>query len=106
MRSCSRATTTSSVAGAGASSVLMPMRTMRRSVWYMARLEVVPAVRQVERFVDQRKVGNDVADDRMLDRGPVAPRRVLRMTAADHAVGCTFERNEHRTAPALDVARG
>ena len=34
---------------------------------------------QIERFVDQRKIGNDVADDRVLEHRPVLPRRIVRV---------------------------
>ena len=60
------------------------------------RLKVVSAVRQVERFVDQRKVRNDVADHRMLEHRPVLPRRVVRMAAADR---CRRRRCRARPAP-------
>ena len=60
-----------------------------------AWLEVVSAVRKVERLVDQRKVRNDVADDRVLEGGPVLPRRVVRMTA-QHPI----PRHPHRAQPA------
>ena len=60
------------------------------------RSEVVPAVGQVERLVDQRKVGNDVADHRVLEHRPVLPRRIVRMAAADRAVRA---RSRARPAP-------
>ena len=45
-------------------------------------LQVMPAVGQIEGFVDQRKIRHDVVDDRMLDHRPVLPRWIVRMAAA------------------------
>ena len=62
------------------------------------------AVRQIERFVDQRKVGNDIADDRVLEQRPVLPRRIMRVAAADRSVRAGFQRDYDRDAPAFDRA--
>ena len=69
----------------GAGSVTTPIEPILFSVFHMS-LQIVPAVGQVERLVDQRKVRNDVADDRVLEHGPVLPRRIVRMAARDAAV--------------------
>src|SRR3982751_1576908 len=96
MSCCSRATTTSSSAAFGGGSLMMPMRMICRSTsnigqeWLRFRvddvaeryrgvetrpyrLQILPAVRQVEGLVDQRKVRNDVPDDGVLEHGPVRP---------------------------------
>ena len=39
----------------------------------VATSEIVTAVRQIEALVDQRKVGNDVADHSVLEHRPVRP---------------------------------
>ena len=79
MSRCSRAVTTSSAAGSGRGSVRMPTRAIWRRIMEHGRLlsglEVLPAVRQVERLVDQREVGNDVADHRVLEHRPVLTTR-------------------------------
>src|SRR5208282_829035 len=100
---CRRATCTISSAGDGAGSVLIPIFAIWRSMVHMAlaRLQVVAAVGKVERFVDQRKIGDDVADDRMLQHRPVLPRRVVRVTATDDAIGSAFQADRNRPAPAL-----
>ena len=38
----------------------------------------------------------------MLENGPVLPRRVMGMAAADRSVQACFECDEHGTAPAFD----
>ena len=45
--------------------------------------QVVPRVAEVEGLVDQREVGNDVADHRVLEHRPVLPRRVVAVAAPD-----------------------
>ena len=46
--------------------------------------KVVAAIREVERLVDERKVRNDVVDDRVLeDTASFEPRGIARVTAAD-----------------------
>src|ERR1700733_10825699 len=62
------------------------------------------AVGEVERLVDEREVRDDVADNGMLEHGPVLPRRVVWVTAADRSVGTGFERDPHRPTPAFDQA--
>src|SRR6266480_363303 len=44
-------------------------------------LQIMAAVGEIERLVDERKIRNDVADDGVLEHGPVLPRRVVRVTA-------------------------
>src|SRR5450759_355861 len=66
--------------------------------------EVLSAIGKVEGLVDQRKVGNDIADYGALDRRPVLPRRIVRMGAMN-AVGIRgFKRDQHFAAPAFDPA--
>jgi len=65
----------------------------------------MPAVGQVERLVDQRKIGNDVAEHRVLQQRPVLPRRVVRMQPPDPVVAPGLERDEYLAAPAFDPAR-
>src|SRR5271167_2210366 len=62
----------------------------------------MPAVGQIEGFVDQRKIRHDVLDNGMLDDRPVLPRRIVRMTAPDHSAGAGFKRKKYRSAPAFD----
>src|SRR5215218_3541258 len=80
---CSRTRISSAAAGGG--SLTMPTEPIFLNVFHMA-LQIVSAVRKIERLIDQRKIRNDVADNRVLERGPVLPRRIVRMTAADAAV--------------------
>ncbi len=94
-----------SSSGAGGGSVLMPVFAIWRRMCSIGVLEVLSAVGKVERLVDQRKVGNDVADHRVLEHRPVRPRRIVRMAAADRAAGAAFERDQHGSAPAFDVAQ-
>ena len=62
----------------------MPIDPIWRSVFSMA--EVVSAVGEVERLIDQRKIRHDVADDGVLEHRPVLPRRIVRMAAPNRAV--------------------
>jgi hypothetical protein len=56
-------------------------------------LQIMAAVGEVEGLVDEREVRDDVADDGMLEHGPVLPRGVVRVTAADCPGGTGFECN-------------
>lgn len=49
----------------------------------LACLQVVPAVTQIERLVDERKVGHDISNYRMFQQWPVLPRRIMRMRSTD-----------------------
>ena len=75
----------------GRASVSMPVLTICLSVFTWS--EVVPPVGEVERFVDEREVGNDVAHDGVFQHRPVLPRRIVPMAAADAA------RRARRRAP-------
>src|SRR3979409_1714817 len=77
---------------------------MRSAAGCCAWLEVRSGVRQVERLVDQREVGNDVADHGVLERRPVLPRRIVRMAAAYPPVGVSLHGDEYLAAPAFDPA--
>src|SRR5215469_2466479 len=88
----------------GEGSLTKPTEAILRSVLSIRRpyLKVCPAVGQIERLVDEREIGNDVAEDGVLDRRPVLPRRIMRMTAPDRSAGACFQRDEYRAAPSLD----
>src|SRR5438046_1863114 len=99
--SCRRCVVTRSVSSAaGGASLRKPVRRIWRIVLYMAwSLQVVSAVAQVERLVDQWKIGNDVADNRVLEHRPVLPGRIVRMQPMDAAVRRRLERDEYFAAP-------
>src|SRR6266702_6601739 len=65
-------------------------------------LQVMATVGKVEGLVDEREVRDDVADDGMLEHGPVLPGGIVRVTAADCPGGAGFERDPHWPAPAFD----
>src|SRR5882762_1305609 len=90
------------LSGCGAGWVLIPTFAICSKILCM--LEVRSGVRQVERLVDQREVGNDVADHGVLERRPVLPRRIVRMAAAYPPVGVSLHGDEHLAAPAFDPA--
>src|SRR5690242_13039124 len=84
----------------------MPVRATCFSIWYMRApcSKIVPAVGQVERLVDQRKIRDDIAEDRALDQRPVLPRRIVRVHAVQAPAFPGVERDQHVAAPALDPA--
>src|SRR5205807_2714812 len=88
--------------GCGAGSVMIPVFAICRRSWYTS--EILPAVGEVKRFVDEREIGNDVAHHRVLEKRPVLPRRVVRVRAVDAVSLRRFQRDEHFAAPALDPA--
>jgi hypothetical protein len=51
------------------------------------------AIREVEGLVDEWEIRDDVADDGVLEHGPVQPGGVVRVTAADRPGGTRFERD-------------
>src|SRR5262249_56497550 len=71
-----------------------------------ASSEIVARVREVERLVAEREVGNDVVEHRVLERRPVAERRIDDL----HARECAVIGRDHpvpdRAAPALDQSAG
>ena len=69
---------------------------------HSGELQIMAAVGEIEGLIDEREIRDDVADDGVLEHGPVLPRRIVRVTAADRARCSRFERDEHRTAPAFD----
>src|SRR6185369_14784721 len=96
-------------------SLRMPVRPIWRRIFHIASRsrardrgsQVVPRIAEVERLVDQREVGNDVADHRMLEHGPVLPGGIVAMAAADAVAICIaveLERDEDFAAPAFDPA--
>src|SRR6185312_11277567 len=106
IRSSSALRTRNSGSACGAGSLTSPTEAILRSVFSMRRprLQIRTAVGQIERLVDEREVGNDVAQDGVLDRRPVLPRWIMRMTAADRSGGACFEGYKYRTAPSFDEA--
>src|ERR1700694_2579318 len=67
-------------------------------------LQIVTAVGEVEGLVDQWEVRDDVVDDGVLEHRPVLPGWIVRVAAANAALGSRFDGDEHRPAPALDQA--
>ena len=97
---CRRATTTALVVGRGRG--LGPdagRGDLAEHIQHGVTRGRVAAVGEVERLVDQREVGNDVADHRVLEHRPVLPRRIVRMAAADRR-----RRARIRARPARDRA--
>src|SRR6185503_16975118 len=66
--------------------------------------KIMTRIRQVERLVDEREIGNDIADHRVLQHRPVVPRRIVGMAAAHAAARAALDRDENLAAPALDPA--
>src|SRR5664279_6090814 len=109
------ASTRSASSYPGAASLRMPVRPIWRQIFHIASrpraragaLQVVPRIAEVERLVDQREVGNDVADHRMLEHRPVLPGGIVAVAAADAVAlrsAVELERDEDLTAPALHPA--
>ncbi len=97
---------TSAAGGAGkdeicGASLMRPTRAICRRVFHMAASEIVSGIGQIEGFVDQRKVGDDVADHRPFDGRPVLPRRIVRVAAGDASLRVGLQRDALRPAPAL-----
>src|SRR5487761_494697 len=104
MRSSNTALTRSNSSGCGAVSETIPTEQILRRVfsigflppdWPARRSQVSPAVGEIEGLVDEREVGDDVAEDCVLERRPVLPGGIVRMAAADRAVRSRLERDEH-----------
>src|SRR5512132_4685271 len=55
----------------------------------------------IERFVAERKVGDDVALDRRLEQRPLEPGRIPQVAAPDAAVGCEPEPDQDIAAERL-----
>src|SRR5579885_1739826 len=64
--------------------------------------EIVARIGAVERFVAERKVGDDVAFDRGFEQRPLEPRRVAQMAARDGAVAVEPQPDQHVAAEAFD----
>src|SRR5665213_312344 len=88
--------------GAGSGSVSRPVCNMRESVFHMVSSPVVSAIGKVERFIDQREVGHDIAQDGVVDQRPVLPRRVVCVAAPNGTSGAGFESNHDRATPTFD----
>src|SRR5882762_7336107 len=92
----------SAASGSGAGSLTMPVLAICFSSWYI--LQIHSAVTQIERFVDEREVRNDVAVHRVLEERPILPGGIVRMHAMDAVPPGGFQRDQHLSAPALDPA--
>ena len=68
-------------------------------------LEILTAVGEIERLVDQREVGNDVAEHADLQQWPVLPGRVVGMDPVESSIGTDAYRDQDLTAPALHPAQ-
>src|SRR5450631_1253577 len=88
--------------GMGTASVNIPVRNMRERTSNIITSSVLSAVREVERFIDEREVRNDIAEDCVFEKWPVLPRRVVRVAASNGAVRTGLESNQNRTAPAFN----
>src|ERR1700739_4896848 len=86
----------------GKDSVSIPIRTMRERTSNMTASPVLSAVGQVEGFVDEWKIRHDVAQDGVFEQWPVLPGWIVCVAAPDNAVRARFQRDHHRTSPALD----
>src|SRR5215469_18226453 len=104
MRACSASRSRSDSAVGGGGSVAIPTTAIWRKVFsiFSSRLEIVAAVGQVERLIDEREIGHDVAENGVLECRPVLPGGIVGMTAADAATLTSLQRYEHRTPPAFD----
>src|SRR5450755_4495035 len=71
----------------------------------MGALQVMATVGQVEGLIDEREIGDDVANDRVLEYGPVLPRGIVRVATPDSPDRTGFERDPDRSPPALDQTR-
>src|ERR1700728_1664509 len=63
------------------------------------------AVREIEGLIDEREIGDDIADDDVLYSWPVLPRGIVWVTTADRTDRAGFKRDTYRSPPALDQAR-
>src|SRR5258706_11297981 len=100
-RRCSSAR--SAASGSGAGSVTMPVFAICFSSWYISQIR--SAVTEVERFVDEWEVRNDVSMHRVLEQRPVLPGGIVRMHSVDAVLRGGFQRDQHLAAPALDPAQ-
>jgi hypothetical protein len=93
----------------GVCSVGMPTVPMRQASFQimLASSQILPRITQVERLVDERKVGHDVVHDRVFQHRPVLPRRVVQVAAqnaAARSVPGHLQRHKNFAAPAFDPA--
>src|SRR3989442_409332 len=65
------------------------------------RLKIVPRVREIEAFIDQREIRNDVPQDRKLDGRPVHERWVANLAPVDRTVLSGHDEIEDLPAPAF-----
>ena len=59
----------------------------------------------VERFVAERKVGDDVAFNRDLQQWPLEPRSIAQVAACDVPVGADAQPDQHIAAKGFDQAK-
>src|SRR5260370_12093869 len=76
--------------GTGAFSLKRPLWKMLAITSNIVTSSVVSAVGQIERFVDQGKIGNDVAQDCVFEKRPILPRALVSMAAPNPAVRDTL----------------
>ena len=63
----------------------------------------MPCVTEVEGFIDERKIGNNIIDRRMFEHRPILPGRVVAM-AAPNALTVDGQRHKYLAAPAFNPA--
>src|SRR5450432_4012131 len=107
------ASTFSESSQSGGASLRAPLRAICLMIFHIAsrscsptrNSQVVPRIAEVEGVVDQRKVGNDVADHRILEHRPVLPRGIMAVAAPDAVpvgIAVELESDEDLAAPTLD----
>ena len=70
----------------------------------MVTSSVLSAVGQVEGFVDQGKIGNDIANNRVFEKWPVLPRRIVGMATPNGPIWPSLQSDHHGPTPSLDEA--
>src|SRR5689334_1230024 len=91
-----------SAGNAGGDSVSIFVRSIVERTSNMVALPILSAVGQVERFIDQRKVRHNIAENRVFQKGPILPRWIMCMASPDGSVRTRFEGNQRRAAPPFD----
>src|SRR5919106_4631707 len=78
-----------------------PQYTLSPIMSSVSPLEIMPAVAQIEGFIDQREVGHDVPEDGIFQGRPEHPGGVMGMAAVDPIGLIGAHPGEDLTAPAL-----
>src|SRR5260370_23151138 len=99
---CSVSTAGESSIRVGKGSVNIPVRTIRERTSNILTSSVVSAVGQVEGFVNQGNIRDDADKDRVVEKRPVLPRRIVRVTTPDGSMRASFQSDHHGTAPSFD----